>query len=268
MTGATGLLGPWAVAELARRGCSVVTTARRGGDIELDLTRKGAVDELLDTASAGRVLHLAALSRLDACAADPRRARAVNARVTAELAERMAEHMVYVSTDLVFDGRSAPYGPESRPAPLSEYGASKAEGEKVALAAGAVVARLPLLFGADEQGRGASEMVLRAVRAGRSLTLYTNEFRSPLLVSDAARGLADLVLGSGLLRIAHLPGPERISRFDFGRRLCAALGLPTEKLRPEECDDPQRPRDVSLIGEWDCGRNLDEELMECRHAEA
>lgn len=263
VTGATGFLGPWAVSELARRGCSVVTAARKDADIELDLTRSAAVADLLKAASPDRVLHLAAMSRMELCAADPGRAFAINARITGELAAAMGQRMLHVSTDLVFDGSAAPYGPDSTPSPLSEYGSSKAEGEAMALAAGARVARLPLLFGPDERGRGASEMVLRAVRTGSRLGLYTNEYRTPLLVADAARGLADLLLGSGLLRIAHLPGPERVSRWELGRRLCVVLDLPADILEPVECSDPQRPRDVSLAGEWENGRTLDEACREC-----
>ena len=60
----------------------------------------------------------------------------------------------------------------------------------------------------------------------------------------------------------HLPGPERVSRWQLAQRLCAAHGLPTERLVPVECQDPLRPRDVSLRSEWRAARSLDEMLAD------
>jgi len=63
-------------------------------------------------------------------------------------------------------------------------------------------------------------------------------------------------------QVLHLPGPERCSRWDLGRRLCATHGLDATPIQPAECQDSARPRDVSLTGEWRAERTLDEMLTD------
>lgn len=262
VTGWSGFLAPFVAAELRGRGHEVIASGRVGGDRAADLADAAARQGLLDHARPDLCVNLAAMSRIADCAADPDRAREVNAGVPAALAQALGERLLHVSTDLVFDGRSPPYGPGAVPAPLSVYGWSKAEGDERVLRAGGRVARLPLLFGPDPRERGATGMVRGSLREGRTLTLFTNEYRTPLHGADAAQGLCDVLLLRGGPQLVHLPGPERVSRWELGRRFCAVQGLPADLLQPAECQDSSRPRDVSLLGVWEAPRSLDEMLAQ------
>lgn len=262
VTGATGFLGPYAVAALRARGMDVVATGRSGGDVAIDLGAPGMVAAVLEATAPDLVLHLAAMAKVGDCEADPARARRVNAAVPGEFAARLRDRFVFVSTDLVFDGRSAPYDENAAAGPLSVYGASKVEGEERVRQAGGRVVRAPLLFGPDARGRGATASLRQALAAGAPVTLSTNEYRSPLHAADAARGLAELAPLRRGPQLVHLAGPERCSRWELGRRFAAAAGLDVSLLRPAECQDPLRPRDVSLAGCWTAERGLDAMLAD------
>lgn len=262
VTGATGFLGPYAQGALAARGYEVVTTARSGGDAMVDLTQPGMVAAVLEALSPAFVLNLAAMARLGDCEQDPERAHRTNVQLPGLLAERCGDRLLHVSTDLVFDGRSAPYDERSATAPLSVYGGSKVEGEEAVVRLGGRVVRLPLLFGADARGRGASSSVRKALREQRPVELYTNEYRTPLHALDAAQGLAELIALRRCPQILHLPGPERCSRWELARRLCAVHQLDAMSLVPVECQDGLRPRDVSLCGTWQARRSLDDMLQD------
>ncbi|MCA8948085.1 MAG: SDR family oxidoreductase [Planctomycetes bacterium] len=262
VTGSTGFLGPFVVAALRRRGFDVVTAARSGGDAAVDLAQRGSCAAVAEALAPDYVLHLAAMSRMADCAADPELAHRVNAELPGELAARFGDRMLFTSTDLVFDGRAGPYGERAATAPLSLYGVSKAAGEELVRQRGGRIARLPLLFGPDPRGRGASGMIRTALAGGRALTLYTNEYRTPLHAADAATGLAELVTLRAAPQVLHLPGPERCSRWEFGRRFCAAHGLDAALLCPVECQDATRPRDTALSGEWRAVRSLDAMLAD------
>jgi dTDP-4-dehydrorhamnose reductase len=260
LTGSTGFLGHHLRTELLRRDLDVITAGRTGAEVPLDLEQPESIPERLRGLGPVRVLHAAALSSLAACEADPTRARTVNTIASARLAEGVGGALLYVSTDLVFDGSAPPYQAGDARRPCSVYGRTKAEAEMAVLAVGARVVRVPLLFGPSFDGRrGATDMI----RASRGpVTLYTNEQRTPLHVADAARALVELLLEDEGPEVRHVAGPERISRHELGVRFVDQAGLPRERIRAGACDDPLRPRDVSLVSDWSCPRSLQAALAD------
>ncbi|MCB9879799.1 MAG: sugar nucleotide-binding protein [Planctomycetes bacterium] len=260
VTGSSGFFGGFVVDAVRRRGHVPLTTSRRGGDAAVDLCAPGMIAAVTEALQPERVLHLAAMSRLDRCEADPDGAQRVNAWLAGQWAERFGPAAWFTSTDLVFDGRVGGYAENAAPAPLSAYGTSKLQGEEQVLRRGGRVVRLPLLFGPDGDGRGATASLRRALDEGRVVRLFTNEYRTPLHARDAADALVAMAIDGDGAQLSHLPGPERVSRWQLGQRFCAAQGLPTALLEPVECQDPLRPRDVSMVGARCAGRSLDEML--------
>lgn len=229
--------------------------------VERDLLEGGAA-ALLDELEPIEVIHCAALSSAAESQRDPGLARAMNAELAEDAAAWCAARgarLVHVSTDLVFGAEDAPDGgfdEDAEAAPVMVYGETKLEGERrvAAACADAAIARLPLLYG-DSAGRrrGASDPILAAVDAGERPRLFTDEWRTPLEVRNAADALVELLdfEGGGLL---HLAGPERVSRYGFGLGLLRAMGLEREEAEVlvEACTQADvdagapRPRDVSL----------------------
>ena len=81
--------------------------------------------------------------------------------------------------------------------------------------------------------------------------------------ADAAQALVEFVVDPDGPNVFHLPGPERVSRWQFAQRFTGVKGLAIETLTSAECQDPLRPRDVSLLGAWRPSRSLDEMLSDC-----
>lgn len=264
VTGANGFLGRHVVEAARDAGHVAVTTSRTAGDAAVDLTAPGMVAAVVQALRPDVVLHLAARSRIGECNQDPDAAHRCNAWLAGELTRGFGARLLFASTDLVFDGRSPPYPEHAAPSPLSVYGASKVSGEELVRERGGRVVRLPLLFGRDEpgRGRGATEQLRAAIAAGEPATLFTNEYRTPLHAADAARALVASVVEPDGPNVFHLPGPERVSRWQLAQRFCAVQGMESDALRPGECHDPTRPRDVSLLGGWRAERSLDEMLLD------
>jgi dTDP-4-dehydrorhamnose reductase len=261
LTGASGQLGAYVLKELAHKEWTVAAwSGSRTGRI---FGRELQPVDLRDGKRAARVfhqfhptaiIHAAALTSVTACRAEPLLAEEVNVegtRVLAELATREGVRILYVSTDLVFDGERAPYREQDSPCPLSIYGQTKVLAERVILAAPrSMVVRPSLLFGPTLLGRPYFfDEQIAALREQRRMTLFKDEWRTPLSMATAARALI-LLLQSEFEGILHLGGPERLSRLEMGQRLARFLNVDAGAIQAGErgsvpASEP-RPRDASL----------------------
>jgi dTDP-4-dehydrorhamnose reductase len=223
----------------------------------VDLTDPLATERALAGAKPEVIVHAAALSRVEQVRSEPAAAWALNVLATGRLAAWCAgrgARLVYVSTDLVFDGGRA-WNREDDPAvPVLEYGRTKREGERHVLGvAGGLVARLSLLYGPTRAERpGYYDRTILALRRGEPQVFFEDEFRTPLDLWTAAEALAGLAVSraSGLV---HVSGIERVSRFELMRRVAAALKLDPALVQGNRQRDAPgsgpRPADVSLDSE-------------------
>jgi dTDP-4-dehydrorhamnose reductase len=241
-----------------------VTTVGRGpladsprhvqGDLE-----EGRVLDLLSRTAPDAVVHLAALTDADRCEEQPERARGLNAEVPARLASALARscrRFVQVSTDLVFDGGRAPYGEADAALPISVYGRTKLEGERGVvsiLGERACITRLALAYGPRPSAISRPsfvERMLSSASRGEQVSLFEDEFRTPIYVEDAARALALLVEGPKPPPLVHLGGPDRCSRLEMGTAALNRFGLSSDLARACSRSEIRslapRPTDVSL----------------------
>jgi dTDP-4-dehydrorhamnose reductase len=207
----------------------------------------------LDVAPSG-VLHCAAAAQPDFCQAHAAESRLINVDAPlaiADLCSATRIPYVFVSTDLVFDGTRAPYREEDPVSPISVYAEQKVAAERAVHARypEATIVRLPPMLG--DPGPAATSFIhpwIAALRAGRALSLFADEFRTPVGVRTAAEGLL-MALGvrGGIL---HLGGRERVSRYALGVMLADMLGADAALITPGRQYDrtvgAPRPPDVSL----------------------
>ncbi len=223
----------------------------------LDLTDAAALQDAMESVKPDAVMHLAALSKPNLCETDPDLSHRVNVVATEYLATLCAEvHIpfVFTSSDMVFDGKHAPYGEQDWVAPVNRYGEHKAEAERRVLVRHphATVCRMPLMYGRSPAEPNFLQQFLRTLHRGEPLRLFVDEFRTPVSGQDGAAGLL-LALESATTGLLHLGGRERLSRYDFGVIMAQVLSLPPEQLHPcSQADVPMaaaRPSDVSLTSD-------------------
>jgi dTDP-4-dehydrorhamnose reductase len=261
VTGASGQLGSYLLRELRHR--SLPAHAWSGSctgnlfDYQLhpiDLRDEAAVGAAYAEAAPQVVLHAAALAKVGDCHRDPHLARRVNADATAQLSNLCCQsgaRLVYISTDLVFDGKKGRYCEQDEPSPLSVYSRTKLDAEGSVLSSPkGVVARMSLLYGPSQTGRTSFfDEQIDAFFAKRPVRLFVDEWRTPLDLPTAAARLLVLAL-SGQTGLFHLGGQERLSRWEMGRLVATCLGAGTGSIVAANQADvgaaEPRPRDVSL----------------------
>lgn len=224
-------------------GRALVEEARNRGQAALALSRSQAdiADPVrlrywMDSFGPDLVVNCAAFTKVDACEGEAReQAFAVNGAAVgniAEAAEKAGARLIHVSTDYVFDGTGKqPYREADPTNPLSVYGQSKLEGERLALQhPNAAVVRTSWLFGPG--GPNFVATMVNFIEQGRlPLRVVSDQEGCPTYTPFLAGALLDLAPLS-IDGIVHYRNREPVTWYAFAREI-AALWAP-----------PARPIDV------------------------
>ncbi|MFB0924937.1 MAG: SDR family oxidoreductase, partial [Vicingaceae bacterium] len=183
-------------------------------------------------------INTAAMTNVDACESDKTLCWDLNVNAVKyfiEASEKVNSHLIHLSTDFVFDGEDGPYKEEDKPNPLSYYGESKYEAEKL-LAASNIkwsIARTIIVYGiVDDMSR--SNIVLwakEALEKGNPLTIVDDQFRSPTLAEDLAMGCY-LIAQKEAEGIFHLSGKDVMSIIDLVYKVADFYGLDKSIITP------------------------------------
>jgi dTDP-4-dehydrorhamnose reductase len=243
-----GLRGDVATGRLGvRQGCEVVGADHR----DLDVSDRGAVLAAVEAIRPDVVVHAAAWTAVDACEGDPDRAFATNSlgtRNVSEAARRFGSHVVYVSTDYVFDGTAChPYREWDEPHPLSVYGRSKLGGERE-LDPGSTIVRTSWVCGAH--GANMLHTVLRLSKAGGALRFVDDQHGSPTFTADLAGAICTLAT-ERLPGIFHVTNQGATTWHGFAAAVVAACGgdpLRVEAISTAELSPPRpAPRPANSV---------------------
>jgi dTDP-4-dehydrorhamnose reductase len=260
ITGASGFLG-WNLCQRAKSDWEVFGTfLSHPLDIpgiklfQVDVTRYNELKGLFGRIKPDAVIHTAAVSDPNFCHEKRSISRKINTEASINMAGLCSDveiPFLFISSDLVFDGLNPPYAEEDEPSPVSYYGEHKALAESGIKDRypPAVICRMPLMFG--DPGPVATSFIqplIKEMTEENGVNLFVDEFRTPVSGRDAAQGL--MIALDKLPGIIHLGGPERISRYEFGKLLADTFKIRNAKLNACKQEDIKmtaaRPPDVSL----------------------
>ncbi|MEJ6476483.1 SDR family oxidoreductase [Pseudoalteromonas piscicida] len=256
ITGATGLLGRALCQELSRDheiiGCGF---SRAVAPLhKLDLGNHTEVIEFLDTHTPDVLIHAAAERRPEQCEHDQEATLALNVAATEFLAAACkARHIrfIFISTDYVFDGTSAPYAENAVTNPVNFYGKTKQAAER-AIAANSsahTIVRVPVLYGEVlTLAESAVTVIAKQLLADPASCQDHWAVRYPTHVNDIALTLNDLLQHPDTTGVIHISGDQALTKYEMALVMADVLQLPTEKIIPlsQPSTDATRPKDCAL----------------------
>lgn len=266
IVGANGLLGQKVTEFLARGTSNRLILAGRTASprlqvpeasyLELDITKKQQVREVVAEHKPNVIINAAAMTNVDACEKERETAWKINVTGVEniiEAAKRLDATVVHVSTDYVFDGKDGPYAEDDRPEPINYYGRSKLASENQLRASGLryVIARTMVLYGfAVEVKSNFALWLVRNLEERTPVRVVDDQMGNPTLVDDLAHAIISAVEleKSG---VYHIAGREIVSRYDFALRLASVFGFDAELISPVKTatlnQPAQRPLKSGLI---------------------
>jgi len=267
ITGVSGLFGLNAALVLGDKGHEVwgsylthPVELPGGRAVRLDVREGVEVLRVFRDIKPEVVIHAAALTNVDACEENPAMARELNVDATRAVVKAVADfdvraRLVYLSTDQVFDGTTQFATERTRPNPINEYGRTKLHSEDVVASeasGGAFLIIRTNFFGWGPPHRPSlSDWILGRLRAGSGVPGFEDVFFTPILVNELIERV-EFLLASGVRGLFHVTGAERVSKYEFARRLAEAFGLDPTLVKPIQVAKAglraRRPLDMSLDG--------------------
>ena len=198
---------------------------------ELDISNPLSVAQIVDRRPEC-IINCAAYTAVDLAETmqdEAFRTNALGPAYLAKAATMVDAHLIHISTDYVFDGRSSsPYIETDSTNPLGVYGRSKLEGEDAVRAncANHTILRTAWLFG--ENGQNFPMTILKAARAGKSLRVVADQWGSPTWARDFAEIVVAFRSGEYERGLYHAAGPQKMSWFELARLTLEVHGIKSE----------------------------------------
>ena len=194
-----------------------------------DFTNPAGLALTLQQLQPDIIVNAAAHTAVDKAESEPELARTINAvspGVLATEAQRLGAWLVHYSTDYVFDGSgNQPWKETDTPAPLSVYGKTKLEGERLIQASGCkhLIFRTSWVYAA--RGGNFAKTMLRLAQERESLTVIDDQVGAPtgaeLLADVTAHALRQVLLRPQDGGLYHLAAAGETSWNGYARHVIA-----------------------------------------------
>jgi dTDP-4-dehydrorhamnose reductase len=211
---------------------------------QLDIRDEKSVRDIVSKIKFDFIINCAAYTAVDKAEDEPEEAYAVNVTGAKNLAETGVP-LVQISTDYVFDGnKSSPYVETDMTNPLSTYGKTKLESERVVLenSETAVVIRTSWLH--SKYGNNFVKTLLKLASERDEIRVVSNQIGTPTAAADLANAILHIIpqIPRGFREIYHFSNDEVCSWYDFAVSIVKNAGLKCRIIPIKSDDYPQKAK--------------------------
>ena len=258
--GSTGRLGR-SVTKVFGQEVKVVAPTRQ----KLDLRSKDDIQEAIEASKPSILINCAAWTDVDGCEKNPELAKEINATLPqhlSELSKKVGAHLVHISTDFVFDGKTdIPYNEKQRPNPLSVYGQTKLDGE-IGAGPNATIIRTSWLQAQDDSNM--VKWILESFKKTGSVEVPNDRLANPTFVSD----LLPVVKYFAELRyegVVHATNEGTTNWCEFARFVAEKSQNDSTRVIPSEAEKLNRLAERPVFSALDNAVIREEKIEPIRH---
>lgn len=205
---------------------------------ELDISNKNQIEEVVSLFKPDVIINTAAITNVDTCHTERDLCWKLNVdavKSLVEICEAKDIHLIHLSTDFVFDGTSGPYSEDDQPNPVSFYGESKYEAEKIIQASSCrwSILRTILVYGVTSN-MSRSNIILwakSALEKGEPINVVNDQWRMPTFVDDLAEACL-LTAEKEATGMFHISGKDMMTIVDIANLVADFYNLDKSLIRP------------------------------------
>lgn len=196
---------------------------------DLAIHQSVSVKEAFRVHTPSYCINCAAYTAVDKAETEKDLARQINAEAVGVLAVVCKEYgtkLVHISTDYVFNGNgAAPYTVDSPVNPQNVYGATKLEGERLAMQNNpeTIIIRTSWVY--SEFGKNFVKTMIRLMAEKDSINVVNDQVGSPTYAADLAEAILQIIQsGKWKGGIYHFSNTGIISWYDFANGIKEIIG--------------------------------------------
>jgi len=246
ITGGTGLLGHALIATADGKDRLSVLHLRdytvpliNGAEqFVVDIRERPRLADFFARSHFDVVIHAAGIANVDYVECHPEegwQSNVIGTQNVVDLVRKQDIKLVYISSNAVFDGKSAPYRESDPTNPINRYGCIKVECEHIVKQGcpEATIVRPILMYGwhAPEGRTNPATWIIDRLRRGEQIHLVTDVYENPLWSYHCAVAIWRLIQ-LGKTGTWHIAGKDIVNRYEFGKLVAQAFGLDPSLLHP------------------------------------
>lgn len=256
--GSSGLIGI-PLCNMLKNQYNVFTTYHKTkllkNDLKFDILDKENIKKNFSEVKPDIVINLCGIYKnIEFCENNKELVMAINGESLRHISRFSNQHDAYLismSSDFVFDGEKGNYKESDRPSPYTFYGKSRLIGEKHIqnIAKNFCIVRTSMIYGKNFVRTTLADLIYESVSKGKSLELINDQFMTPTYLHNFCSMLKE-VIEKEIQGLIHLAGPERLSKYEFGKKLANIMGFSEQLLTPISKENfhfsYKFPKDTSL----------------------
>lgn len=225
--------------------------------IQLSLINQQELATLIDRYAPTHIVHTAAITSVESCEDNWEECKQLNidtVQFLAELCQMKDIHLIFLSTDFVFDGKNGPYLETASTNPCNAYGRSKVAAEQKIIQSGcrATILRTILVYGVIAD-KNRSNLILWAknkLQNNEVIRVVQDQWRMPTWVDDLAHACL-LAIEKNAVGIYHISSEEMFSILDIVYKVADHWSLNTSLITPVSAKEigqaDNRPQKTGFI---------------------
>lgn len=220
--------------------------------LQLDMTSKVDIERILQDTKPDAIVWVAGNKNLKFCETDIEEAKKINTYPIIDLLDildssTLKPHLVYISTDYVFDGMCGNYKSSDKPKPTTNYGISKYLAE---VAIENKYNNFSIVRTSAVMGNGSTffDWIVSELKQDKIIELFENSFFTPTPIEFLSKNITDLIINKKY-GVFHICGSQKLSRFGFGILLKALSNEFIATAKPFVLDENSSlfQKDLSMI---------------------
>ncbi len=264
LIGANGMLGLRIVEFFSRKQniqllcCSVEEQPffENADYISCDISKRDEIKKVIFDFYPDVIINAAAYTNVDKSESERELAWKINVKGVEYLAESariIDAHLIHISSDYVFDGKSGPYNENEKPNPLGYYGRTKLASENALRISGSIntIIRTNVLYGIASKSRpDFVRWVVQSLRENKEIRIVIDQINNPTFIDDLVQAI-NKIIDFNKTGIFNIGGKIFLSRYDFTLMIADYFNLNRSLILPittEELHQPaKRPLKSGLI---------------------